>query len=404
VTAIQHWPFDRRVTIDFYARQTDGANAQLRAAKVSVSIDGTTIPDEELSQLWVLGEGRKRIVWSPPAEGYAAEYKNATFAITAADEVMDVGYLTVDVESGRYAFEPMSFSNDVNQTLYKTTSMAFRYIPSTYSSRWRNLSGKDSFRIGSDGKRTDIGITDADRKREGTANIKLTKGFFIGVFPMTRKQYALLGGSVATQDEVPVRSVPYDVLRGKDGTNQVDGVAARYCYPIRTEVKSGTVIGRLRSRTGLPFDFPTEAQWEHAARAGSEGEYFFVESGNLNNQINTYAPMNPNSVVGTKKPNAWGLYDLIGCCHQWTLTCARLTTDSSDTGIPHSDATNPVGATPTMGTEPYRVCKGSHCSAGGGDTQKRVMRCAYRMPQRSNCTNGELENSGCRLALTLNMD
>jgi len=405
VTAVQHWPFDRSVDIDFIARQTDGANSQLRAARLEVSVAGRVIPAGELAQTWILGEGRRRLVWTPAATGYPMEIENASFEIAVLEDVQDVGYMTVDLESGKLAYKPMSFSNEVNTELYKTTSMAFRYIPSTYSARWRGLSGKSSFRIGSDGKRTDIGIIAADRDREGTANITLTRGFFLGVFPMTRKQFSLLGGTTSSPlDSVPIRNVTYDYLRGPDGTNSVDGADANYCYPIRTAVRGSSIIGQLRSRTGLPFDFPSEAQWEYAARAGSEGEYFFAESGNLLSQLNQYGANDPNASVGSKQPNAWGLYDLIGCCHQWTTTCGRLTTDSSDVGIKHYDATDPTGATPTMGSGPYRVCKGSHCNTGGWDTQKRVQRCAYRMFQRSNCVNGEQNNSGCRLSLTLDID
>ena len=69
-----------------------------------------------------------------------------------------------------------------------------------------------------------------------------------------------------------------------------------------------------------------------------------------------------------------------------------------------------VLASKTLGAGPFRVCKGSHCNPG--DAKARVGRLAYRLLQRSNCQNGmlngtsynaEQSNTGCRLALTLDV-
>ena len=408
VTVIQHWPLNRSVDIKFFVRQVDGQASARRAAKIKVSIGDRDLPEAEFDNLWIRGEGRKCLVWTPAATGYPAELNDVSVTLAVDEEVCEVGYLVVDLASGKRSYKPLSFASEVNCDTYKTTHMAFRYIPSTRSAAWRNAMGKDTFRIGSDGKRTDLGITDGDRLREGTANITLTKSFFFGVFPMTRKQYALLGGSVASQDAVPVRNVSYDSLRGTDGTNAVDGAAGPYCFPKSTVVKGDSPIGRIRSRTGFSFDFPTEAEWEYAARAGNEGEYLFDESGLSTSQItaelNTYGANSESAAVGTKSPNAWGIYDLIGCCHQWTTTCC------DDNKTKHMDATDPLGMTTQYGSGPFRVCKGSHARTGGGSTQLRVQRIAYRMLQRSNCQNGTLNgtnftaeqgNTGCRLSLRL---
>lgn len=410
VTVIPRWPFSRSVDIRFVARVADGGMAKRRAARLAVLLNGQELPAEELDKQWIFGEGHKRIVWTPAATGYPAEIRSSAITLAVAEDVTDVGYLTVNLDTGALAYKPMSFSNEVNVAEYKTTSMAFRYVSATRSSMWRSLKGKTTFRIGSDGTRADIGITDGDRNREGAADITLTKDFFFGVFPMTRRQYAKLGGELTTtqdplKDPLPIRGTSYDWLRGQDGTNVVDGVAGRYCFPRSTEVRSGSIIGTLRARSGLAFDFPTEAQWEYAARAGVDGEYIFVESGSdLLAQLNLYGNNDANLPVGSKRPNAWGIYDLIGCCHQWTTTCW----DSNL--VKHFDAIDPLGMTTQHGLGPFRVCKGSHSGTGGGNTQKRVQRVAYRMLQRSNCTNGDMNgttfsaeqnNTGCRLSLTL---
>lgn len=100
----------------------------------------------------------------------------------------------------------------------------------------------------------------------------------------------------------------------------------------------------LNTQTSKHYTLPSEAQWEYAARAGSNGRYFYGDDERrLCNYANVYhTPQQLQSrdmdlkqqgvacndfatfpvTVGSYAPNAFGLHDMLGNVSEWVADCA----------------------------------------------------------------------------------
>lgn len=157
--------------------------------------------------------------------------------------------------------------------LGKGVSMDFLYIPP----------GK--FNMGGDRKAKEGEVLADTPKHEVT----LTRGFYLGKTEVTQAQYqAITNKQPQEGPDHPVDGVkPYTTMQFCDD---------------------------LSAKIGLEVRLPTEAEWEYAARAGSDSRWFF---GDDPSKLGEFAWFKDNAEgkshpVGQKKPNPWGFYDMYG--------------------------------------------------------------------------------------------
>jgi len=161
------------------------------------------------------------------------------------------------------------------------------------------------------------------RIEPGTCVVTVDKPYYAGVFEVTQKQYELVTGKTPSrfvgEEKRPVECVSYDTIRGSDKGSQ---------YPSSTDVDADSFVGRLRLRTGLQVDLPTEAQWEYASRAGATTSFFWGYGANEEYMWYSGNSDSHPHEVGTREPNAWGLYDVHGNvfekCLEWYYTGHRV--------------------------------------------------------------------------------
>ena len=154
------------------------------------------------------------------------------------------------------------------------------------------------FRMGSTSRHADSDETPVTR-------VRISRGFWMGKFEVTQRQWQAVMGSNPSHfkncgGDCPVEQVSWNEVQ--------------------------EFIGKLKARSGgLPYRLPTEAEWEYAARAGTETDTYagdITEPMGNDPVLNGIAWYHENSgrkthPVGRKAPNAFGLHDMLGNVWEW---------------------------------------------------------------------------------------
>jgi len=167
-------------------------------------------------------------------------------------------------------------------------------------------------------------------------------------------------GHVADQSPVHTVSLSafliakYEVSEEEwDGVIGVKGGSTSQLPKVNVSWEDLHMANGFLERTGLSL--PSEAQWEHASRAGTPGPY--AGTGNLGEMgwYNANSGNQPHD-VGTKQPNQFGLHDLHGNVLEWCEDVYK--PDYYSDEVPGFDPLSTTGVITT------RVYRGGHFNGG----------------------------------------
>ena len=132
------------------------------------------------------------------------------------------------------------------------------------------------------------------------------------------------------------------------------------------------------------YRLPTEAEWEYACRAGTGGPYDFERA----DKLRQYAWFSEDAeqqthIVGQKKPNGYGIYDLYGNVSEW---CEDV---YSPTYYKESSINDPAGP-PSPGKDVKRVIRG-----GSWKSSAAQCRASARQAERTGNTDACFSTDFC---------
>ena len=201
--------------------------------------------------------------------------------------------------------------------------------------------------------------------------VRFAKPLYVGTTEVTVgqfRQFVEETGYVTEAEEDPRGGVAFDLERGvpkpiegvhwdQPGFEQTDE------HPVVQEswIDAEAFCRWLGEKDGRTYRLPTEAEWEHFARAGTTTRWWFGddpaglrEAGNVSDAslarafpavdwVNDWDDGYPfTAPVKGWKPNPWGLYDVVGNSWEW---CADWHDEDYYANAPELDPIQTVGGT-----------------------------------------------------------
>ena len=394
-SVVQRWPWNNKVDITYTVTDAQKrADGDYYALRFALTANGRTYAFEgsalgASAETGGSGSRQYTVTWTAP-EGIVCTDASLTATLFATNVPSGNDYMIVDLTTGAIAYEGLCATQAdsnarYNTAEFKTDKLVLRKVPRTAdSATLPNGPFASGYPTGYSPE-----VNDQNNDPNSPRNWTTDRDYYIGVFLVTQRQYQNIYGSnpslcttAISGNEVahrPVENVSWKDLRANaSSSDQIPAVSA---------ANTGSFFQRLNYKTGLYFDMPTEQMFEIAARAGATTVYSWG-----NTMDTAYVVCNENSggstvAVGSRRPNAWGLYDTAG--NLWNRT-----RDTRDLGNMNrrQDAFTP--GTGSSGQENRIRLRGGHWNVGSSD---QFFYSSYR---RQTCSTTDAGNEvGFRVAV-----
>ncbi len=140
--------------------------------------------------------------------------------------------------------------------------------------------------------------------------IQLATPLAVGRYPITRAEFAAYARETSGADSVVGTSF--------EATDRDPAVMVTWS-------DANDFAEWLSRRTGQHYRLPTEAEWEYAARGGTQTRYWWgddIGQGNADcGMCRSRWDSRSTSPVGSFNANPFGLYDMLGNVYQWVADC-----------------------------------------------------------------------------------
>ena len=288
-------PDTRLVTIT-YELTGDPAIVTADICTNGVSVGAVSAVSGDINKLIVPTGGVCTAYWQPRIDlpDTLVDANDLTVKFTVWNRTSPPDYMAVDLAaSNAVCFYPAAefVPGGVTNRRYKTDVLLMRKIPAAGA----------EFIMGTPVNKNSAGRTELGRTtQELTPHaVLLTNDYYIGVYTLTMRQYrhvirglpyysSLTSDNLpagADVDVLPLGSFQYYQWRTRSQANSEKPANAELDkYMVRWPengheivTTNGAWLADFRSLTGLELDFPTEAQWEFACRAGSQNALYTGE-------------------------------------------------------------------------------------------------------------------------------
>ena len=315
----QRWPWNNNVDITYTIAGDDPTVDNVCRVVISTIVDGVTYTAYDGSANVNVLPGTYTVTWTGVPAGVKQSDCKMTARLYTLAPPAGNDYMIVDLVTGAVSYEGLFANNDsfgglsgqnlsnarYNVDRYKSTHMAFRKIPA--------------------------GTYQAKRGTGTFTSWTTDKDYYIGIFCWTCAQYGYVikrtDGTDATSwgdyNLHTRRWNPYQIRGNSDPTGTIASYAS---VDAAIASKRWMPLELVNAKTGMYFDIPTELMHEIACRAGTTTTYFWGTDKNQASQYAVYNVTGRNSnseytePPGTKDPNLWGLYDMVGNDWQWCRT------------------------------------------------------------------------------------